>query len=84
MFDVVPTIHDLAEVLTEVAGTDLRGVVFNMTSVNHNPWYFSGSGDDDGRPFNFNTDKVNRNNNAPVEMFGAQWNPTQGESHAEV
>lgn len=77
-YEVTPTLEGVAELLRTVPD-DARGVCFNPTSVNSNPWSITLTcacptcGDehslDEDRPFNFDKDKMNADGKTPWELF---------------
>lgn len=74
---VYRTIPALIEILVKIAADDkYRGVCFNATSVNGNPWRVrepqeGEDYDDDPRAFNFDKDTQDTNGNEPWELFEA-------------
>lgn len=51
------TLGEAIAVLEPLVGSEIMGVAFNHTSVNHSPWtVYDDDEDDEGRPYNVNRD----------------------------
>jgi len=76
---ISPTIPVICDLLESAAALDIRGVCFNQTSVNANPWWIAPEDDEEGRPFNFDRDTQNSHGTAPWELF-SKIDPAYGQA----